>query len=121
MLGRQSGCRPPRDYVDYLTWAGDTRAVLYGMSLSPREADSARETAEELEGDAPALDLGDRFFIAEHQGYIVWYFKRGDPAVYRYMEGDPAESVVADSFADFLHVIIDRAVENRRMHEERTR
>lgn len=65
----------------------------------PRMLDAV-EAAEDVAGKGLALD--GQFFFGHHQGYKVYFFKRGSDAVYAYQEGSSEDQKLADGFIEFL-------------------
>ncbi|GAA2003271.1 hypothetical protein GCM10009799_33010 [Nocardiopsis rhodophaea] len=119
---RDSECPPPGMYLDYLEEVSKFDGPSYfPVILSLGAHEDANETAQELSQDYPEFTTSDKFFFSEHQGYIVWYFKKTDPAVYRFGEDTEIEERIANSFEEFIEDMIEYAVRHRermqRFHE----
>ncbi|MFJ2839509.1 SMI1/KNR4 family protein [Nocardia sp. NPDC087230] len=91
----------PDEYHAFLAQMGKQAGTLFrGTDLFfPRMLD-AREAAEEISGEGPTLE--NHFFFGHHQGYKVYFFRRGSGAVYLYNECAPEDHKLADGFIEFL-------------------
>ncbi|WP_328661318.1 SMI1/KNR4 family protein [Nocardia salmonicida] len=91
----------PDEYQAFLEYMGKKAGTLFrGTDLFfPRMLD-AIEAAEDVSGKGLTLD--GRFFFGHHQGYKVYFFKRGSGAVYAYQEGTSEDQKLADGFIEFL-------------------
>ncbi|MGW6623102.1 SMI1/KNR4 family protein [Nocardia sp. NPDC055002] len=91
----------PDEYRAFLEKMGKKAGTLFrGTDLFfPRMLDAV-EAAEDVSGKGLTLD--GRFFFGHHQGYKVYFFKRGSGAVYGYQEGTSEEEKLADGFIEFL-------------------
>ncbi|MFQ6397558.1 SMI1/KNR4 family protein [Nocardia sp. KC 131] len=90
------------------------------------------DTYEAAEGIAaePGEDLTveDRFFFGHHQGYQVFFFEKGRPEVFVYVEGHPGEiQKLGESFFGWLWLVCERSqllredTERRRAENEAVR
>lgn len=91
----------PDEYQAFLEYMGKKAGTLFsGTDLFfPRMLD-ALEAAEDVSGQGLALD--GQFFFGHHQGYKVYFFKRGSGAVHTYQEGSSKDHKLADGFIEFL-------------------
>ncbi|MFD4444880.1 SMI1/KNR4 family protein [Nocardia sp. NPDC058519] len=91
----------PDEYQAFLEYMGKKAGTLFrGTDLFfPRMLD-AIEAAEDVFGKELALE--GKFFFGHHQGYKVYFFKRGSGAVYAYQEGSSEDQKLADGFIEFL-------------------
>ncbi|MFD4352485.1 SMI1/KNR4 family protein [Nocardia sp. NPDC058518] len=91
----------PDEYQAFLEYMGKKAGTLFrGTDLFfPRMLD-AIEAAEDVFGKGLALE--GKFFFGHHQGYKVYFFKRGSGAVYAYQEGSSEDQKLADGFIEFL-------------------
>ncbi|WP_410875088.1 SMI1/KNR4 family protein [Nocardia sp. A7] len=91
----------PDEYQAFLEYMGKEAGTLFkGTDLFvPRMLD-AIEAAEDVAGKGLTLD--GQFFFGHHQGYKVYFFKRGSGAVYAYQEGFSEDQKLADEFIEFL-------------------
>ncbi|TCJ89379.1 hypothetical protein [Nocardia alba] len=89
------------EYQAFLEYMGKKAGTLFKGSdlFFPRMLD-AIEAAEDISGKGLALD--GQFFFGHHQGYKVYFFKRGSGAVYAYQEGSSEDQKLADGFIEFL-------------------
>ncbi|WKG11575.1 hypothetical protein QX204_09025 [Nocardia sp. PE-7] len=91
----------PDEYQAFLEYMGQKAGTLFsGTDLFfPRMLD-AIEAAEDVSGKG--LELDGQFFFGHHQGYKVYFFKRGSRAVYAYQEGSSEDRELAEGFIEFL-------------------
>jgi hypothetical protein len=96
----------PDDYLAFLRLMGrKSRPLFVGSGINYPEPLDAVEAAEDIASGADeALSLQNRFFFGHHQGYIVYFFEAGSPAVYGYKEGDPQVHKLADTFAEWMSI-----------------
>lgn len=119
----------PDDYVSFLKKMGHRAGRLFqGKVLYFPAMMESPEVADYLAADPrQSLTLDNRFFFGDHQGYIVYFFQKDDPAVYSYQEGHPEDPAhrVADSFAEwawrYFEWSLELHAENRELFESRQR
>ncbi|QLY32957.1 SMI1/KNR4 family protein [Nocardia huaxiensis] len=94
----------PDEYLAFLRVLGKKAGALFrGTDLFFPTLLEAKEAALDIaEGPDESLKLEDRFFFGHHQGYKVYFFELGSPAVFAYQEGHPEVELLADSFLKFL-------------------
>lgn len=91
----------PDEYQAFLEHMGRKAGTLFrGTDLFYPQMLDAREAAEDISGEVLTLD--NNFFFGHHQGYKVYFFKRGSGAVYAYQERASEDEKLADGFIEFL-------------------
>ncbi|WP_433728552.1 SMI1/KNR4 family protein [Nocardia sp. CA-129566] len=110
----------PDGYVAFLKVLGRKAGALFqgGHFYYPEPLNAievARDISEEPDEN---LTLPDRFFFGHHQGYKVFFFEKGSPAVYVYQEGHPEIQRLGDTFLSWLWLVFDRT---RSVREETKR
>ncbi|WP_344103037.1 SMI1/KNR4 family protein [Nocardiopsis rhodophaea] len=113
----------PSSYIEYLERMEHFRGPYFvPVAMSWAVQEDASETAEDLSREYPDFTTSSKFFFSEHQGYIVWYFKKNDPGVYRFGEDTEREELLASSFEEFLNKMLNYAVcERRRSRDAKKR
>jgi hypothetical protein len=101
----------PDEYLAFLKVFGRRAGTfLRGQSVFFPEPLDAFEAAEDIAGGAgERLDLVNRFFFGHHQGYRVFFFEKGSPAVLGYQEGHPEVQKLGESFQVWLWQVLERS------------
>lgn len=119
-LAEQPDARPPEVFLDYLRSVGRTTVRHIDVHVSCLGCRYGIEAARDLVETDPDLSLPGKFFIAEHDGYVLWYFGESRPGVHRWIEGR-GETPLADTFEEFLEQLFRSALANREAARERER
>jgi hypothetical protein len=102
----------PEHYVHFLRRLGRGAGRLRrGTDVFYPDAAHTTEWAEETVRETPTgFRTKGKFFFGHHQGYQYYYFEEGSPAVFMYMEGEPAAERNYHTFLDFLWSGVRNAV-----------